>query len=62
MSQREFCAYLNQDPSNVGARAKRRGLSPEDYLKTIALERKGEIWERELERANKAGWRRAEKE
>ncbi len=58
MSQREFCEYLGEDPSNTGAKAKRRGLSTEDYLKTIAKERKGENWQRELERPNKARWLR----
>ncbi len=56
MSQRDFCEYLAEDPSNVGAKAKRRGLSAEDYLKAMARERKGEEWQRELERPNKAGW------
>ena len=56
MSQREFCEYLAEDPSNVGAKARRRGLSADDYLKAVARERKGEEWQRELERPNKARW------
>ncbi len=60
MSQREFCEYLGEDQSNVAARARRRGLSTQDYLKAVARERKGENWQRELERFNKARWVRAE--
>jgi hypothetical protein len=56
LSQVDFCQYLNEDSSNVAARAKRRGLSTEDYLKAVARERFGEIWQRELERPNKARW------
>lgn len=39
--------YLGESAANVSAKAARRGLSIEDYLKTIALELKQEIWERE---------------
>lgn len=46
-SQTDFCRYLGEDSSNVASRARRRGLSTEDYLKTIALELKQEIWKRE---------------
>lgn len=56
MSQRDFCAYLGEEYTNVGAKARRRGLSADDYLKAVARERKGEEWQRELERANKARW------
>lgn len=48
MSQKQFCTYLNESAANVSAKAARRGLSIEDYLKTIAIERRGENWEREL--------------
>ncbi len=48
LSQTDFCGYLGEDSSNVAARARRRGFNTtEDYLRTIAQERKGEIWERE---------------
>jgi hypothetical protein len=60
MSQRDFCAYLDEEYTNVGAKARRRGLSVDDYLKAVARERKGENWKRELERPNKARWVRAE--
>jgi hypothetical protein len=60
MSQRDFCAYLDEEYTNVVAKARRRGLSADDYLKAVARERKGENWERELERPNKARWVRAE--
>lgn len=46
-SQAQFCTYLGESAANVSAKAARRGLSIEDYLKTIALERRGENWERE---------------
>ncbi len=47
ISQKSLCAYLNEEPSNVSARARRRGLSAEDYLKAVAQERKNEVWQRQ---------------
>ncbi len=47
LSQADFCIYLGENFSNIGAKARRRELSTENYLKTVAQERKGEVWERE---------------
>ncbi len=47
LSQADFCEYLGEDSSNVSAKARRKSLLTEDYLKAVAYELKGEAWERE---------------